>query len=174
MPVDCGSRAHALVSKPYASLSAGSPPPISEVPTRSTISTTFERGRLGMSEQLRLYREFIDALVRRRDGVVRRWIMEKGWPNLPENQPINDFLRSLTQEQEEIVAPIAEDERQGAIHDALAWMGDEISLEGLRLVRNGVELAIEPYGTEMNLDFLARCGGAEWPGPDVKPEYRHA
>jgi hypothetical protein len=42
-----------------------------------------------------------------------------------------------------------QDARDGGIHDVLAYLTDEINLGGLRLVKNGVELAVEPYGTDV-------------------------
>ena len=64
--------------------------------------------------------------------------------------------------------------RDGGIHDTLVYLADEINLGGLRLSRNGMELAIEPYGTEMYFDWLARLAGDDWPEHQLEVQYREA
>ncbi len=83
---------------------------------------------------------------------IAPWVKEKGWPNQPENKPINKLLNELTPEQKEVVAQMLQRARDGGIHDVLVYLHDEISLEALRLEKHGVELAVESYGTEMYYD----------------------
>ena len=57
-----------------------------------------------MERGLELYKAFIDGLVKRKDGVLGKWIIGKGYPNTDDNKEINDLLNSLSAEQKSIVA----------------------------------------------------------------------
>jgi hypothetical protein len=109
------------------------------------------------------YKAFIDALVRIRPDVLTQWIKQTGWPNSLENERFNQHRVELTPEQLAVVAEIGQQGRDGGIHDVLLYLADEINLKRLRLVRNGVEFPIEPYGTELYWDWDARLSGREWP-----------
>jgi carboxymethylenebutenolidase len=138
-----------------------------------------------MSTPLDEYKPFVDGLVKIRPSVEARWVVEKGWPKIEltdpmyrtlspaarklrdeahqRNEHINHFLAELTAEQREILADIVQEARDSGIHDTLVYINDSINLSGLRLSVNGIELAIEPYGTEMYFDWTARREGDEWP-----------
>jgi|SRR5262245_14466989 len=113
------------------------------------------------------YKAFIDALVGIRPDVCARWVRERrGWPDLPENKAINAFVAKLTDAQREVLATLLQHARDGGIHDTLAYLTDEINVEGLRIVRNGRELPVEPFGTEMYYDWTCRREGDPWPKAD--------
>jgi hypothetical protein len=122
------------------------------------------------SESLHKYRELVDGLVARRDGVLARWIREKGWPRLPENEKINAFLSKLTPDEREMVAQIARQARDGGIHDTLVYFQEEMDLRNLRLVIDGAPLPVSPYGTEIFWDWSARASGSDWPSPPTDEE----
>jgi hypothetical protein len=125
-----------------------------------------------MNKQLELYHEFIDDLVKIRSCVLARWVKERGWPQLPENEKINKFLAELTNEQKEILADIVQQGRDSGIHDVLVHLTDEVNLNDLRIVKKGIEVAIEPYGTEMYYDWVCRCAGDDWPVDLVGEKYK--
>lgn len=114
-----------------------------------------------MKTPLQLYKELVDGLVKIRPGVDVRWITGRGWPDSPENKPINDLLSQLTPQQKEIVAKIAQEARDGGIHDTLAYLDDELA-NGLRLVNEGVELPISPFES-LHYDWVSRREGDSWP-----------
>ena len=66
-----------------------------------------------MKTPIQLYKDFVDGLVKCRPGVEGRWITGRGWPDLPENKPINELLSQLTPQQRELVAQIAGEARDG-------------------------------------------------------------
>lgn len=113
------------------------------------------------------YKEFIDALVHIRPCVSARWVREKRrWPispAFPENRAINRFLDKLTDSQREVLAVLLQEARDGGIHDVLAYLTDEINLGRLRLVRNGRDVPVEPFGTELSYDWTCRREGQNWP-----------
>lgn len=112
-----------------------------------------------------LYKTFIDDLVRLRPCVDTRRINGDGWPKNgdPENEKINKVLSELTPEQKEVFAMIAQSARDGGIHDVLVYLGDEINLDGLQIVKNGVKMAKEPFGSDMHFDWVCRREGDPWP-----------
>jgi hypothetical protein len=114
---------------------------------------------------LELYQNFVDGLAKRREGTFPKWIQEKGWPTLPENQQINALLSKLTPEEKEVVARIARAARDDGIHDTLVFLQEQMDLRNLRLVMDGVELPVSPYHTEIFWDWVARADGAPWPAP---------
>ena len=61
---------------------------------------------------------------------------------------------------------VFQEEKEGGFHDTLAYLNEEMCLEGLRLVRNGVEIPGEPFGTEMHYDFICYLKGHEGSEPD--------
>ncbi len=103
------------------------------------------------------YRAFIDGLLEwPRVSVPARWARE--WGNKPSTstyQTPADFdakMHQFTPEQRQVVAELMQEEHEGGIYTFLAYLTDKINIEGLRLHRNGVPLAIEPYGSEMYYD----------------------
>jgi hypothetical protein len=119
-----------------------------------------------MKTPIELYKEFLDGLVKCRKGVERRWITAGGWPDRPENKPINELLSQLNPQQRETIARLCEEAREGGIHDALAYMDDEMA-NGLRLVKEGVELPIDPFES-LHYDWVCRCAGDPWPDEPKK------
>lgn len=124
-----------------------------------------------MNKRLEIYKNFIDGLVKIRKCALVNWVIERGWPKLPENEKANTLLSELTSEQRVILAKIVQDARDGGIHDVLAYLNDEINLKELRIMKHGEYLAIEPYGTEMNYDWSCRLEGDEWPDYQLDDEY---
>ncbi|HZK80972.1 MAG TPA: DUF6547 family protein [Humisphaera sp.] len=124
-----------------------------------------------MNPQLALWKTFVDGLVSKRIGVDGEWIRRKGWPDLPENLEINKLLSGLTPEQKEVLATIAQRARDGGIHDALVFLNERMNLKGLRIVEGGVEMAVEPYGTELFWDWVARSNGSPWPEHQLDKRY---
>lgn len=125
-----------------------------------------------MSTPLEEYKHFVDALVKIRPCVLARWVKEKGWPHLPQNDKFRRLLAKLTPEQNETLAQMLQQARDGGIHDTLVYLADEINLSELRVSRNGVDLAVEPYGTQMYYDWLCRLEGNDWPEHQLENEYK--
>ncbi len=126
-----------------------------------------------MATPLSEYKKLIDDLVQRRPSVTARAIKHQGRLHPSDrNEEVNRLLAQLSSEQKEVVAQLIQQGRDGGIHDALAYLTDAINLEGHRLWRNGVELAVEPYGTEMYFDWLARLTGDDWPEHQLEPQYQ--
>jgi hypothetical protein len=125
-----------------------------------------------MNPQLALYKRLIDGLVELRTGVLGLWIKERGWPDLPKNREINELLSKLTPQEKDAVASIAQQARDGGIHDTLVFLNDEINQNGLRITQNSVEMAVEPYATELHWDWTCRREGDEWPEHQLDEKYK--
>lgn len=114
-----------------------------------------------MNEGLEYYKNFIDGLVKRKNGVLSKWIMEKGYPNVEENRKYNELLESLSSAQKEVLAKLVQEARLGGMHDTLAYMNEMMDCDGLVLSQNG---EVFPYDVfeSMHFDFICRCEGDEW------------
>lgn len=114
-----------------------------------------------MNEGLKYYKNFIDGLVKRKNGVLSKWIMEKGYPNVEENRKYNELLESLSSAQKEVLAKLVQEARLGGMHDTLAYMNEMMDCDGLVLSQNG---EVFPYDVfeSMHFDFICRCEGDEW------------
>ncbi len=113
------------------------------------------------------YQAFIDGLLGwPRHSVIARWVREWG-TDLPKTyQPPEEFHQKMclfTPEQRQVMADMLQEEHESGVHSVLAYLTDKINIDGLRLSRNGVELAIEPYGAEMYWDWRQRCMEGTWP-----------
>ena len=115
-----------------------------------------------MNAGLEYYKEFIDGLVKRKNGVVSKWIRENGYPNNEENREYNELLNSLSTDQREVLAKLVQDARIGGIHDTLAYMNEKMDCDGLVLSQNGEEFPFDEFES-MHYDFVCRCEGDEWP-----------
>ena len=111
---------------------------------------------------LSLYKDFIDGLVKRKDGVLAKWVLSKGYPNTDNNKEINALLSSLSDEQKTVLAKMITDARIGGIHDTLAYMNEKMDMDGLVLSQDGMQFPFDAFDS-MNYDFISRCEGDEWP-----------
>lgn len=120
-----------------------------------------------MSDGTTEYKTFMDGLVeivqapsvaatrlRRGTALFTPVVAEDKW-----REKYNRLASELTQEQRELVADLIQEERQPAVADVLSFM----TWKKYRLVRGGVELADEPFGTESNYDLICRLQGDPWP-----------
>lgn len=115
-----------------------------------------------MKTGLEYYKDFIDGLVKRKNGVLGKWIRENGYPDNEENREINKLLNSLSLEQREVLAKFVQEARIGGIHDTLAYMNEKMDCDGLVLSQNGEVLPYDEFES-MHYDFVCRCEGDEWP-----------
>ncbi len=115
-----------------------------------------------MSKGLELYKAFIDGLVERKGCVESRWIMDGGYPQIDDNEALNQLLAVLSTQQRAILAKIVEDARSGGIHDTLAYMDEMMDCGGLLLSQDG-EAYPHDHFESMHYDFICRSEGDEWP-----------
>ena len=120
-----------------------------------------------MSTPLQDYKALIDGLVQLSHSVAARRVREgQPWPQLPENKALNTFLSKLSAEQRETLADLLQKTFEAGIHQVLAYLNDEIDLGGLRLTRDGREVPVTPFGTELYYDWVCRLAGDPWPQPE--------
>lgn len=108
------------------------------------------------------YKDFIDGLVEQKNGVDGKRILGNGYPKNEENQPYNDLLAALSQDQKEVLAKLVQKARLGGIHDTLAYMNELADCDGLELRQNGEAFPYDEFAS-MHYDFICRCEGDEWP-----------
>lgn len=115
-----------------------------------------------MSKGLGQYKAFIDGLVKRKNCVESRWIMEKGYPQNDDNRAVNQLLSTLTAEQRAILAKMVQDAKLSGIHDTLAYVDEMMDCDGLVLSQDG-EVYPHDYFESMHYDFICRSEGDAWP-----------
>ena len=125
-----------------------------------------------MNDQVKIYQDFIDELTELNEGVAAIWILEKEYPSVKENESINNLLKRLSKSDKEIIAQMVTDARIDGIHDTLVYLQDNINLEGLKIVRNDIDIANMPHGTTMHWDYVARSQGQEWPTEQLDEKYK--
>ena len=108
-----------------------------------------------MNKGLEYYKDFIDGLVSRKDGVLGEWILKSGYPD-------SELMNSLSQEHKELIVKLVQEARMGGIHDTLAYMNEMMDLDGLVLSKNGERFVYNEFES-MHFDFICRCEGVEWP-----------
>ena len=107
-----------------------------------------------------IYRWPGEAFDIRLGAVVREGT---GWPELPENQVINEFVISLPGHQRGVLAILLEGAFKEGAHQVLAYMSEMIDLKQLRLTQRGRELPVAPFGTELHYDWVCRLADDDWP-----------
>ncbi len=111
-----------------------------------------------MSNEIDTYKEFVDEVVSVRDSVTSKWIERGYYPKTNENEYRNKVLSSLSEEQRYEVSKIVQEAKESGIHDVLVFLNQQCSV-----TFHGLELPAEPFGTELNYDFVARSEGEDWP-----------
>ncbi len=111
-----------------------------------------------MSTQLESYKSFIDDVVRIKKSTISTWVEKGSFPEVSDNLKRNEILSTLTNEQRTELAKIIQESNESGIHDLLALLNDNASIE-----YKGVKLPKEPFDTELNFDFVARSEGDSWP-----------
>lgn len=125
-----------------------------------------------MNKRLKAYKTFIDDLVEIKPTVLKRWVQEKGWPDIEENREINSFLSKLNHKEKLILSELLQQARDEGIHDTLVYLNEQINCDDLKIFKGEVQLATEPYGTELFWDWVARSEGDEWPESQLDEEYK--
>ncbi|ABK49611.1 conserved hypothetical protein [Shewanella sp. ANA-3] len=116
-----------------------------------------------MSRDVEEYKSFVDALVGIKSAAAAQWVTGKGFPDVPGNEHINQFLASLTPQQKEILASMIQGAKESGIHDTLAYLNEQMVFGHIEITQNGVKLPVEPFDTELHFDWVARSEGDEWP-----------
>lgn len=116
-----------------------------------------------MSKELKEYKSFIDELAERKASSVSSWVTGKGFPTIPGNEEKNALLSTLSNEQKNVLSKIIQESKESGIHDTLVYLNELMVSGELVLIKNGTKLPIEPFGTEMHFDWVARAEGDEWP-----------
>jgi len=111
-----------------------------------------------MSKKLETYKEFIDEVVSLGEAATSEWVMRGSYPETKENKYRNEILSSLSRVQREEISKIVQEAKETGIHDLLAFLNQECTV-----TYKWTELPSEPFGTELNYDFVARSEGDNWP-----------
>jgi hypothetical protein len=116
-----------------------------------------------MRTPLEEYKSLIDGLVGVRQGVLAAWVRQRKFPAVEENAAISELCARLSDADREAIALFVQRARESGIHDTLAFLHDRIQIDGLRFVKGGAELPVEPFDTQLYYDWTCRAMGDDWP-----------
>jgi hypothetical protein len=111
------------------------------------------------------YKAIIDQLAtdtsRRGAGtrIRRAGIFSKA----PAHAKFNQFIDSLDSTKRELLAEMLQEEREGAIHDALADLTWWITTRKVGLTYDGLPMPTELSGMGLHGDYVGRREGWDWP-----------
>ena len=110
------------------------------------------------------YRQIIDSLVDRSESVSETLLREEHiYSRALDDEEINSFTRTLTDEQRELVARICRSERVGGIHDVLADLSWWIDCEDVALTIDGAPMPVDQSGMGLHGDYVGRLDEWQWP-----------
>lgn len=116
-----------------------------------------------MSQELKEYQTFVDDIVDLNSSVQSKWVLGNGYPETPENEKSNELLSALSVEQRHVLADMLQKAMDSGIHDTLAYLNEQMLSGKLQIIKGSMKLPVEPYGTELHFDWVARSAGDEWP-----------
>ena len=115
------------------------------------------------SPSITLWQSFVDAFAEIGDGVLNKWISERGeYPDLPENRETNQLLASLTSEQRRVLANMIIDAHHNGVFDTLVVLHERMAFNKGRYSERDVEMAFEPHGYTLFQAYIARRAGDPW------------
>ena len=109
------------------------------------------------------YKNLIDELVSSSSSVGSVWAKNGAFPDTKDNSNINAFLSDLNAQQRQILSELISEAKKSGVHDALVVLNEKQHLNGLRISINDQALPLEPFGTELQYDFISRVEGDDWP-----------
>jgi len=120
-----------------------------------------------MESALKLYKKFIDDLVeiQQQSDITANRIREKNlWSTSADSELVkqNKIIKSLNDDDREIVAEMLQEARDSGIHDVLVYFQEEMDLNDLRITINGVELPVSHFW-DLFHDWQYRRSGESWP-----------
>ena len=115
------------------------------------------------SPSITLWQSFVDGFAEIGDGVLHKWITERGeYPDLPENREANQLLASLTSEQRRVLANMIIDAHHNGVFDTLVVLHERMTFNKGRYSESDVEMAFEPHGYTLFQAYIARRAGDPW------------
>lgn len=117
------------------------------------------------STSIEAYKAIIDQLVEETTpGLSERLLRESGIYSKSARLPAaNEFVKSLTGEQRNLLAEMLHHERIGAIHGTLAVLTWWLVCREVGLTFRGQPMPFELSGEGLHGDYMGRLDGWQWP-----------
>lgn len=116
------------------------------------------------------YKNIVDALVEQTpSNTAKRPIEKAQYTGAHADEPINDFVRSLTSEQRAFVAEMLNRERLAGIGAVLAELTWWIDCHELAWTFHGQPMPLQLSGMGLHGDYIGRLDGWRW--PDTQPAH---
>lgn len=111
------------------------------------------------------YKAIIDELVdETRTGGAAFQIVDKGiFSKAPAQRRFNEFIALLSDEQRKLLSAMLQEERDGAIHDALAVFSWWVVCRKVGFTVDGQSMPVDLSGMGLHGDYVGRREGWNWP-----------
>ena len=118
-----------------------------------------------------VYKAIIDQFVgeTRLLGSSSRIAKSGVFSKAPAHREYNEFIRTLSSAQRELLSRMLREERDGAIHDVLAALTWWITTRDVGFTFRGKTMPVELSGMGLHGDYVGRRDGWDWPtGEDAE------
>jgi len=111
------------------------------------------------------YKAIIDQLVTETShSVSEKLVAQEGiFSRAPADEALNSLVRSLSTEQQDLLAKMLRAERTAAIHDVLAVLSWWLEAGGLAFTFHGESMPVDLSGMGLHGDYIGRQRGWDWP-----------
>ena len=112
-----------------------------------------------------VYKALIDQLVdeTRLLGSSAHVAKNGFFSKAPAHSEFNDFIKSLSPQERQLLSQMLQEERDSTIHDVLAALTWWVTAHEVDLVFKGKSMPIDLSGMGLHGDFVGRKDGWEWP-----------
>jgi hypothetical protein len=124
-----------------------------------------------MTDPISEHKALIDVLVARNPCLAASLVRESGvYSRAAGNGRFNNLVRRLSSDDRELLAEMLQEQRTFAHFDALVWLNEACVIDGLKFMKNGIEIPAEPFGHTMFEEYVAVLQDRDWSAFQGKEE----
>jgi hypothetical protein len=124
-----------------------------------------------MIDPISEHKSLIDEMVRRTPSIGARLVREEGrFQRGQDKALLTSLVTKLSPPDRELLARMLQEERVSAIFDALVILNEMCVLGGVKLMKDGKEIPVEPFGYTMFEEYLAVLQDGNWSSMEPAPD----
>jgi len=101
------------------------------------------------------HKALVEAMIKRTPSIGADLIRKDGVFSKAKNHVhLNSLVAKLGAEEREVLAQILELEKQDGIVEVLAYLSEVCILDGVKLIKNGIEIPSEPFGYTLPEEYI--------------------
>ncbi len=111
-----------------------------------------------------VYKSIIDQLVEKSKSMHGRLVVDEGiYSKAPSHSSYNAFVKSLNENQKQLLASMLDSERSSAIHDVLAVFTWWIDCKNVAWTYKDKKMDMQLSEMGLHGDYMGRLGDWDWP-----------